>query len=315
VIALPRTSSRRILLAIAFSAVVHAAILWLPHFHLPHARVQLPPLTARLEALPEPVAQAAAKPEPTRLLSQSGEGPLAMQAAKTVPAMKAMEKSSAPRPFPKHVQLSFSVYGGENAAGVGELIHQMEVRGDSYELKATRQITGASGLLHNDHLTLVSVGKIGAQGLQPTIYKEEKITATGRQELKSTFDWAGHKLRFSNGQESVLPDDAQDRLSFMYQIAQLLQLSAPIEFFPLSISDGRQLDALLIEIGANEKIDTPMGELQALHLRKVHEPNEAYFEIWLALEYRLLPVKFRQLDSSGAVLDEYVIADIRAAEE
>ena len=54
---------------------------------------------------------------------------------------------------------------------------------------------------------------------------------------------------------------------------------------------------------------------RALHLRKIHAQCEAYFEIWLGLEYRLLPVKFRQIDSSDEVTDEFVIADIRAAEE
>jgi|GEM_PF-4903864 len=45
-------------------------------------------------------------------------------------------------------------------------------------------------------------------------------------------------------------------------------------------------------------------------------PNaKPIFEIWLGLEYRLLPVKFRQIDSSDEVTDEFVIADIRAAEE
>jgi len=54
---------------------------------------------------------------------------------------------------------------------------------------------------------------------------------------------------------------------------------------------------------------------RSLPLRKIHAQGEAYFEIWLGLEYRLLPVKFRQIDSSDEVTDEFVIADIRAAEE
>jgi hypothetical protein len=47
----------------------------------------------------------------------------------------------------------------------------------------------------------------------------------------------------------------------------------------------------------------------------MHAQGEAYFEIWLGLEYRLLPVKFSQVDSSGKVTEEFVISGIRAADE
>ena len=54
---------------------------------------------------------------------------------------------------------------------------------------------------------------------------------------------------------------------------------------------------------------------RTLHLRKIHAQGEAYFEIWLGLEYRLLPVKLSQVDSSGNVTEEMVISGIRAKDE
>jgi len=87
------------------------------------------------------------------------------------------------------------------------------------------------------------------------------------------------------------------------------------EFFPMAVSDATQLQQYQIEIGAKEDIATPMGKLRTLHLRKMHTQGEAYFEIWLGLEYRLLPVKFRQVDGSDNVIEEFVISDIRAADE
>jgi hypothetical protein len=58
-----------------------------------------------------------------------------------------------------------------------------------------------------------------------------------------------------------------------------------------------------------------MGKLSTLHLRKMHARGEGYFEIWLGLEYRLLPVKFDLVDGSGNVTEELVISSIRAADE
>lgn len=306
------TPARRISLAIAFSAMVHAAILWLPHIQLSHDKVQLPPLTARLEPLPKPTTEPAAKPEPASHTVKPDGNPTTKPATNVADTMKEMEKSAEARLFPKHVQLTFSVYGGTDFFRIGELHHQLDIYKDKYILKAAKQTSGPASLLNNDRLIQSSRGKIGEQGLQPETFKEEKIIGGGRQSLKVTFDRAAQKLRFSHGGHTDLIADAQDALSFMYQLSQL---PMDREIIPLSISDGANLKEYEIEIGGKEDIDTPMGKLQALHLRKLHTQGEAYFEIWLGLEYRLLPVKFRQVDGSDKVTEELVISDIRATDE
>jgi hypothetical protein len=306
------TPARRISFAITFSAMVHAAILWLPHIQLPHDKVQLPPLTARLEPLPKPIAQPAAKPEPAYPTTKPDGIPSIEPIASTADTMEKMEKSTVTHQFPKHLKLTFVVFRGEDFFRVGELSHQLDIHKNKYTLKATRQTTGLTGLLNNDQFIQTSRGEISEQGLLPGIFKEEKITASGKQSLKATFDWAAQKLSFSHGGETALPAEAQDVLSLMYQLSQL---PMDREIIPLSISDGKSLENYEIEIGGAEDIDTPTGKLRALRLRKLHTQGEAYFEIWLGLEYRLLPVKFRQVGASGEVIEEFVISDIRATDE
>lgn len=319
-IAALRTPARRIGFAIALSILIHAFILWLPYIHLPHSKVQLPPLTARLELMPKPKSQAmpeaeappAAQAEPvTDAINPRGR-PAGKRASNAQAAMKEMEKSSAMHQFPKHVQLSFAVYKGAGIFTVGEISHQLDIHSDKYTLRSRRQTAGLSSLLNREQFTQISQGKIGEQGLQPATFKAESITSGSKQSLKVTFDWAAQKLRFLHGAETTLPADAQDALSYMYQLSQI---SMQQEIIPLAISDGAHLEKFELEIGRAEEISTPIGKLRALHLRKIHAPGEAYFEIWLGLEYRLLPVKFRQLDGSGEVTEEFVISDIRASDE
>lgn len=225
--------------------------------------------------------------------------------------MKEMEKSVATRMFPKHVHISYAVYKGADAAKAGVLRHQLDIDGNRYMLQSTRQTAGWAGLGSNQ-LIQTSRGKIGEQGLRPEIFKEEEITRGGKRNLMAAFHWATQRLQFSRGGETELPADAQDILSFMYQFSQIPMNR---EIIPLSISDSTHLEQYQIEIGLEEELDTPLGKLRALHLRKMHSYSEAYFEIWLGLEYRLLPAKFRRLDGSGVVADEFVISDIRAADE
>ena len=98
-------------------------------------------------------------------------------------------------------------------------------------------------------------------------------------------------------------------------LSQEAQLPMDLEVFTLPVSDGKQLRQYQLEIGAKENISTPFGNIRALHLRTMHTQGESYFEIWLGLEYLMLPVKFSQVDSSGEVVEEFDVSDIRAADK
>jgi len=312
VIAVLRTPARRIALAIGLSVLIHAAILWLPYIQLPQARVELPPLSVRLEPLPKPVETIAAKPDAGYPLAKSEIGAPAKPQASTMAAMDKTEQATAAQPFPKHLQLRFTVYKGADGFRIGEILQQLDIQGDRYNLKSVRQTSGLASLRNSDRLIQTSRGSLVATGLQPQVFEEERITKGGKQSMQATFDQTTQKLRFSQGGETALPEDAQDALSFLYQLSQIRMNG---EFFPLPVSDGTQLQQYQIEIGAKEEIDTPMGKLSTLHLRKMHARGEGYFEIWLGLEYRLLPVKFDLVDGSGNVTEELVISSIRAADE
>ncbi|MGC2049217.1 MAG: DUF3108 domain-containing protein [Gallionella sp.] len=311
-IAVLLTPARRIALAIAFSVLIHAAILWLPYIQLPQAKVELPQLSVRLEPLPKPVETIAANPEPGYPLAKSEGGVSAKPKDSAMNAMDGTEQTAAAQPFPKHLKLRFTVYKGADGIRIGEIIQQLDIQGVRYFLKSVRETSGLASLRNSDRLIQASRGRLVATGLQPQIFEEERITKGGKQIMQATFDWTTQTLQFSHGSETALPANAQDVLSFLYQLSQI-QMKG--EYFPLPVNDGTQLQQYQIEIGAKEEIVTPMGKLRALHLRKMHAQGQAYFEIWLGQEYRLLPVKFRQVDSSNEVTEEIVVSDIRASDE
>lgn len=325
-----RTSAGRIVLAIFVSVLIHAIILWLPYLQLPQAQVRLPPFSAslavRLENVPKAVEQIPAATPPVKQrvdqpeLAEAGSTQRLMRADKSahqpaIPAMSAMKKTeeaTTPHTFPTHLRLTFIVYKSADGLRTGEIHHQLDMQQNRYTLKSIQQTAGIPRLHNNDQLIRTSRGKFGTQGFQPDIFEEEKISGNHTQRVQATFDWPAQELRYSNGRKSALPAGAQDALSFMYQISQLALNG---EFFPQPVSDGTSLEQYRIEIGAKENIATPMGELRTLHLRKMHGQGEAYFEIWLGLEYRRLPVKFREVDNAGNLIQEFVVASIRTAND
>jgi hypothetical protein len=335
----------RISLAIALSLLVHAALLFGPRLvELAPIIPPLPPLIAKLEPMPavQPVTKRRLKPrappEPVPLTppvadtpppdaakiqpaasapetatvadSESDAPPATEQAATSVDA--AHEEAKPAHPLPRHAQLTFIVYKGSDFP-IGEARHRLEIGNDnSYTLQVGMNTTGLASLFKTFEMKQQSSGTANALGLRPDEYSENRITAKGQQALTAKFDWANRQLAFSNGNNLALPDGAQDILSFLYQLSQLPLDQATL---PLYISNGRKLEHYELAVGAEEEIMTRMGKLRVLPLRRVHAPGEEGQEIWLGLEYRLLPVKIRQIDRNGEIAGEMVISEIRVSDE
>jgi len=334
------TSTRLIALAFALSLLLHSAALWLPQVQLPHNEALPPPLMAKLEPLPKraanPAPQPAAKPklavpaEPEVEPASPAPEPApvsAVEEAASVAAIPettsasavavesaevAVENTVAAHPLPRRAQLTFAVYHGLNGFQLGEVKHQLEINGNEYTLKSVTRTIGLAKLFKSYQLTQTSRGKVDQQGLHPDTFKEEKIMSGSTQNLGASFDWPSQILRFSHGGETALPADTQDILSILYQLSQL---SLNSKITALAVSNGKKLEKYELEIVAEEEISTPLGHLRALHLRKLHKQGGNGFEIWLGLEYRLLPVKFSLIKPSGEVAGEVVISAIRVADE
>ncbi|HZW26246.1 MAG TPA: DUF3108 domain-containing protein [Gallionella sp.] len=324
---LPQTATARISLAIGLSFLLHSVVMFSPLIELPRTEVPLPPLTARLEPLPK-IAIKPGKPKPSPKSTETRPRPSdastqeeqvaeAVQEAPQIDAKPPAEETPpevpSPHPLlPRRAQLTFNAYQGEGGLQIGTATHRLDIEQGHYILKTVTQTTGIASLFKSYLLTQTSRGEADAQGLRPLVYREDKKLSGGTQNLSAEFDWTGRKLRFSHGGEAALPEHGQDIVSFLYQLSQL-----PLDksVVPLSISNGKKLERYELEVGEEEYLQTHLGNLRALPLRKIHGAGEEGLDIWLGLEYRLLPVKIRQIDRNGKTAGEMVISEILVSDE
>lgn len=324
-----------IVVAISVSLLIHAFLLFGPRLiELPAVEVTLPPLTAKLEPLPAikqvvkvppkpvrkpkaaPLPKPVPLPEPTPPEPDNQEPPEVLAVAETPPVVEApapeISAAQPAHPLPKQAQLTFIAYKGTSFQ-VGEARHRLDIKDDgSYTLQVGMNTTGIASLFKTFELNQQSSGTVSARGLHPDKFSENKLTSGGKQTLTAEFDWQNKQLMFSSGNTVALPELTQDILSFLYQLSQLPLDEAVVT---MHISNGKKLENYQLTVGVEEEIQTRLGKLHVLPLRKVHAPGEEGLEIWLGLEYRLLPVKIRQLDRSGEIAGEMVISDIRVSEE
>lgn len=330
-ISLPERPTGRIALAIGLSFLAHAIALFAPLVKLPPALVPLPPLTARLEPLPQiapkpaPPKKPKPKPKPAPAeaiatgqptgIAATEEPQIDAEPQQQQPAeepAKTAEETRPAHPLPKHAQLTFAAYKGKDFK-IGEARHRLEIGDDkSYILRVGMNTTGLASIFKTFESDHRSSGTLTAQGLRPNEFSETKNTSKGRESLAAKFSWEEKVLSFSNGNSTPLPKQAQDVVSFLYQFPQLALDNGAISMY---ISNGKKLERYEFTIGEEEMIQTHLGRLRALPLHKVHAQGEEGLDIWLGLEYRLLPVKLRMFDRSGQIAGEMVISEILVADE
>lgn len=336
----------RIAVAVALSLAIHLLLLFgTDLIHLAPIETPLPPLVAKLEPLPAlkaapPPVSSRPKPKPkpkpatvpatqadttqpdiaaasdvaaaSEVSAASEAVATATDAAQPAVTEAAHEQSKPAHPLPKQAQLTFIVYKGTGFP-VGEARHRLEIKDDGgYTLQVGINTTGIASLFKTFEMNQQSIGTANASGLHPDEFSENRKTSKGTQQLTARFDWQNRQLSFSGGNSTALPEQAQDMLSFLYQLSQLPLDQATL---PIYISNGKKLEKYELAVGAEEDLMTRKGKMRALPLHKIHAPGEEGLDIWLGLEYRLLPVKIRQTDRSGEIAGEMVISDIRVSQE
>lgn len=120
-----------------------------------------------------------------------------------------------------------------------------------------------------------------------------------------TFDWSKKLARYGDGREEPLPANAHDESSVLYE----LMLNPPPSDKTargVSINNGKRFILYRYQTLGREPLDTPLGRLQTLKIRRLVEPSAACrgpgrdtvacksdseLTLWLAVERGNLPVK------------------------
>jgi hypothetical protein len=85
--------------------------------------------------------------------------------------------------------------------------------------------------------------------------------------------------------------------------------------YHLPITTGTRFEVYGFEIGPEEPLETPIGTVRALPIRQLPRSGLESIELWLAAEYRYLPVRIRHYDREGNLSGEQIVNEIRISEE
>ncbi len=345
-----RRTARRMLAAAAISLIAHAALLGGSWLMPPEAPPELPTLTARLQPLPppppaKPVAPqrqrvAAAAPSASALpyvapvLSDSTAAttaepaapPPAAEPAAPPPAAEPVVTASAaptafrmpeapPVPsFPRKGQITYQLTMGPDQTPVGRTVQTWEFEGTQYRLGSQSESTGLIEMFRPHRYNYLSKGTLSDQGLRPERFLASVKRGSRTEESIAVFDWNEHKVRLGRMPQQTtveLPADSQDVISFMYQLALAPPAPGRIRF---PFTRGARLDMVSFDVLPPETIDTPLGRLRTIAVVQVREGDSESLAVWLATDYRNLPVRIRFYNRHGEVSGEQLVDEIRVSD-
>ncbi len=200
---------------------------------------------------------------------------------------------------PAYVKTDFVVSKG-TARGVMHNTYEMQP-GGSYILKSEAEAQGFISLFLGT-LKQQSEGVVTEQGLRPYRYLYQYGDSEDKAQ-RANFDWRSQKLTMQNGKKTrtePLEAGTQDLLSFMYQF----MFVPPLEQMQLSITNGKKLSTYSYAFAGEETLSTKMGDLRTVHIFRTRGDSDEKTELWLALDYFNLPVKVRQTDKDGGVIEQ-----------
>jgi hypothetical protein len=203
---------------------------------------------------------------------------------------------------PRRVELSFSVSAGSLEIGEGQDV--LEHDGKTYSVTSGMKTVGVAAVLYKLDIRRQARGNVTPEGLQPLHFEEQRTRKAPRA---VDFDHEARTITLTDGdkrQTLPLPDNTYDQTSFTYAFAFR---PFPEELPTIYLSDGRKLSDYRYRNLGVEKLKTPLGEIEAVHIQKVREAGDKRgFEVWLAVEHHYLPVRVVYVEKNGQVIDSTI---------
>lgn len=204
---------------------------------------------------------------------------------------------------PSRVEMTIEVETRGMTVGEGRDVFEHD--GKRYSVTTEARTAGIARLFKRVEEKRESRGLIGAQGLKPLTFKQQR---TGKQPNGATFDYDKNQLTIQEGNETevvALQPYTLDATSLTY--AFVFGELPKGDKFTVHVTDGRKLSEYKVALLGREKLKTKMGELDTLHYKKIQDPDDKRgFEFWLAVDQHRLPVRIRIIEKDGSNFDSNV---------
>jgi len=115
------------------------------------------------------------------------------------------------------------------------------------------------------------------------------------------FDWAKNEVTNSKNSSRMVLDASkkiQDSLSYQFQLRQ--DLIAGKKNLSYTITNGKKNKEYKFEVVGDEVLDTPLGQVTAVKIKRVQTSDERETYAWFAKDFQYLLVRLQQEENGSA---------------
>lgn len=216
------------------------------------------------------------------------------------------EHPALKRPFdlPPSADLAYTISARQRGLALnGDATLTWRADAGKYSVSAESRVAVLGKLTENR-----SSGAVDAYGLAPDEFYDKRFR---KEAVTATFDRDARTIGFSDGDKSYpIRGGEQDRVSISWQLVAIAR-AAKDKFKPGSewkffVVGPRDADPWTFRVVGREKVQTGIGELDAVHVLRETPPGsrEQTLDMWLAPSQEWYPVKLRFTEGEREVIEQ-----------
>lgn len=224
--------------------------------------------------------------------------------------------AAAAQPLPEHPAKRYAT----NMAPSADLSYSIKARQSGISLGGNAKVawrikdgqysinTQTEAMIVGRILDAGSSGAVDTFGLAPLKSTEKRFR---KSPTSTSFDRQSKTISFTESERSYpLRGGEQDRTSAIWQLVAVAR-GAPSKFkagsqWRFFVAGQRDAEAWTFKVMGKETIETPLGTLQAMHVRKAPPPDskEQQVDIWLAPTHEWYPVRLRFSEADSDFIEQ-----------
>lgn len=237
--------------------------------------------------------------ERTALLTM-GTTPTVMKRCAAALCLLLSTAASAATPLPQSFTARFSVTA--KGITVARSDWQLKPAGSGhYVYQSQTEATGIVALFHDERVTERSEWTYhDGRGIRPLTYSYRRSGGKKDKEVHVRFDWqkkTAYNTADGKSWPMRVPEGTQDKLTYL--LALMRDLEAGKRHVTYTIADGGKLKTYRLEVIGQQRLETALGPLRTLEVRRIRHDDERETTIWCASSLHYLPVKVVHREKSG----------------
>jgi hypothetical protein len=206
--------------------------------------------------------------------------------------------------MPPSADLAYSIKARQKGLDIaGSSTMQWTVSGNRYSITAETR-----AMLVGKILDETSEGTIDDYGLAPSVFTEKRFR---KEPTTASFNRQTRTISFSGAPQTFpIKGGEQDRLSIVWQLAAVAR-AAPAKFksgsaWMFFVVGQEDAEPWTFKVGKPEKLRTPEGDIEALHIMRDTgaDAKGRRLDLWLAPSMEWYPVRLRFTDADGDYIEQ-----------